>query len=200
MILDAVKDTKPDIYDLTIAYPTYSGEVPTYDMEYDRKVDTGIPSMKTLIANQSMLQPVAIHGQKFTYDEACGDLEKFLDTRWAEKEVRLAHYIKHQAFPDPNVQIIPISNSITAVFRLWFGVTIAFFLLPFVLFSFFPCMLLDGMLLCFSLLFSIVYTTWVIYCFIYSIYDRTFRFWGPYIFNLILDRANKTRDKISFRK
>jgi hypothetical protein len=43
---------------------------------------------------------------------------------------------------------------------------------------------------------SVVYTLWVVYCFIHSIYDRTTNFWWPYIFNLILERANKTRDSL----
>jgi lysocardiolipin and lysophospholipid acyltransferase len=98
IILDAVKDVRPDIYDLTIAFPSYSGEIPTFEMGYDRKTDTDVPSMKSLLAGKSPGQ-VAVHARKFSYAEAEKDLQKFLDTRWAEKDVRLAHFIKHQKFP-----------------------------------------------------------------------------------------------------
>lgn len=98
IVLNAVKDVKPDIYDLTIAFPSYSGEIPTFDMGYDRKIDTDVPSMKSLLAGKSPGH-VVIHARKFGFDEAHNDLQTFLDTRWAEKDVRLDHFIKHQAFP-----------------------------------------------------------------------------------------------------
>jgi hypothetical protein len=66
-----------------------------------------------------------------------------------------------------------------AVFRLWFGITLSFFLLPFVMCSFFP-----------------TYFLWVCYCFWSSIYDRTTNFWWPYISNLLLEHAEKTRQNI----
>jgi hypothetical protein len=43
-----------------------------------------------------------------------------------------------------------------------------------------------------------VYFAWVVYCFVYSVYDRTTNFWWPYIFNLFLERAVKTHD--SFKR
>lgn len=44
-----------------------------------------------------------------------------------------------------------------------------------------------------------VYTLWVVYCFVYSVYDRTTNFWWPYIFNLFLESA-KTRGGFRFSK
>jgi hypothetical protein len=44
-----------------------------------------------------------------------------------------------------------------------------------------------------------VYTLWVVYCFVYSVYDRTTNFWWPYIFNLFLESAAKTRDGLKFK-
>lgn len=99
IIMDAVKDAKPDIYDLTIAFPSYSGEVPTYDMGYDRKTDTDVPSMKSLLAGKGP-ESVSIHGQKFAFDDVTGDLQEFLDTRWTEKEARMNYFIEHQCFPE----------------------------------------------------------------------------------------------------
>lgn len=98
IILDAVQDAKPDIYDLTIAFPTYSGEVPTYDMGYGRKKDTDVPSMKSLLAGKGP-KSVSIHAQKFSFDEVTGDLQGFLDKRWTEKEARMNYFIEHQRFP-----------------------------------------------------------------------------------------------------
>jgi lysocardiolipin and lysophospholipid acyltransferase len=99
IIMDAVKDAKPDIYDLTIAFPSYSGEVPTYDMGYGRKTDTEVPSMKSLLAGKGP-ESVSIHAQKFAFDDVTGDLQEFLDTRWKEKEARMNYFIEHQCFPE----------------------------------------------------------------------------------------------------
>lgn len=108
IILDAVGDVKPDIYDLTIAFPTYSGEVPTFEMGYGRKTDTGVPSMKSLLASKGP-DHVAIHSKKFSYEEATENLEKFLDTRWREKEERLDFFIKNQKFPVKDEEVSVIS-------------------------------------------------------------------------------------------
>ncbi|RLN59685.1 hypothetical protein BBJ29_003648 [Phytophthora kernoviae] len=172
IILDAVADAKPDIYDLTLAFPSYSGEVPTYDMGYGRKIDTEVPSMKTLLAGTAPAGRVALHSRKFSYDEAASNLGAFLDARWQEKEERLNYFIEHQKFPGEDTEEIELSTSLWAVFRLWLGITLSCIMLPLVMMSFFP-----------------LYFIWVVYCFIYSVYDRTTNFWWPYIFNLFLERA-----------
>ena len=51
ILLDAAVELKPDIYDMTIAYSSYSGEIPTAEMNYTRKVDTDLPSMGKLVDN-----------------------------------------------------------------------------------------------------------------------------------------------------
>jgi hypothetical protein len=104
LMLDAVKDSQPDIYDLTMGFPTYTGEIPTFDMEYDRNIDTGIPSMKSLLAGQKPPGSIHLHGKKYTYDQVMNDfssLEHFLDTCWLEKEKRLEFFIHNQHFHQP---------------------------------------------------------------------------------------------------
>ncbi|KAG7386090.1 Acyl-CoA:lysophosphatidylglycerol acyltransferase 1 [Phytophthora pseudosyringae] len=184
IILDAVAETKPDIYDLTLAFPSYSGEVPTYDMGYGRKVDTEVPSMKSLLAGKQPAGRVAMHSRKFAYEDATTDLQGFLDARWKEKEERLNYFIEHQQFPGTENTVEmdlsvsgDVMSSVGAVFRLWLGITLSCMVLPVVMMLFFP-----------------LYFVWVVYCFVYSVYDRTTNFWWPYIFNLFMERAAKTHD------
>ncbi|KAL7683166.1 putative phospholipid/glycerol acyltransferase [Plasmopara halstedii] len=178
IILDAVVEAKPDIYDLTLAFPSYSGEVPTFEMGYGRKVDTEVPSMKTLLAGKQPLGRVALHSQRFHYEDVVKDIQGFLDARWKEKEERLSYFIEHQQFPEAKTSIeMDVSSSIGAVVRLWLGIISSCVLLPVVMMLFFP-----------------LYFIWVVYCFIYSVYDRTTNFWWPYIFNLLLERAAKTHN------
>ncbi|CAI5742713.1 unnamed protein product [Hyaloperonospora brassicae] len=184
IILDAAAAVKPDIYDLTLAFPSYSGEVPTFDMGYGRKVDTEVPSMKSLVAGKQPAGNVAIHSHKFRYEDATADLQGFLDARWKEKEERLTYFVEHQRFPGGEKAVeIELSRSVRAVFRLWLGITISCIVLPFVMMLFFP-----------------LYLVWVVYCFVYSVYDRTTNFWWPYIFNLFLERAAKTHDQFKRHK
>ncbi|KAL0583646.1 hypothetical protein ABG067_006459 [Albugo candida] len=169
VILDAVDAAEPDIYDMTIAFPSYSGEIPTTAMGYTRKHDTEIPSMKTLLARRSSRKPIWIHGQKFEYQHVREDLQTFLDTRWKAKEELLKHFTKHQKFPSSDSArhvVLPASKSI--VLKLWIGFFCLCIVLPFVTLSFLP-----------------LYTFWVIYCFIYSIFDRTTSFLWPYLLQLI---------------
>ncbi|CCI42137.1 unnamed protein product [Albugo candida] len=169
VILDAVDAAEPDIYDMTIAFPSYSGEIPTTAMGYTRKHDTEIPSMKTLLARRSSRKPIWIHGQKFEYQHVKEDLQTFLDTRWKAKEELLKHFTKHQKFPSSDSArhvVLPASKSI--VLKLWIGFFCLCIVLPFVTLSFLP-----------------LYTFWVIYCFIYSIFDRTTSFLWPYLLQLI---------------
>ncbi|RQM10454.1 hypothetical protein DD237_003921 [Peronospora effusa] len=176
IILDAVAEVKPDIYDLTLAFPSYSGEVPTFDMGYGRKIDTELPSMKSLVAGKQPVGSVAMHSRRFSYEDATKDLQGFLDARWKEKEERLNYFIEHQRFPGEEKTVeIELPRSVGAVFQLWLGIILLCIALPVVMMLFFP-----------------LYFLWVVYCFVYSVYDRTTNFWWPYIFNLFVERATKT--------
>ncbi|TDH70632.1 hypothetical protein CCR75_005549 [Bremia lactucae] len=145
IILDAVAEAKPDIYDLTLAFPSYSGEVPTYQMGYTRQFDTEVPSMKSLLAGKQPLGRVALHSQRYSYEDVAKDLQGFLDARWKEKEARLTYFMKHQAFPEATPPVeVDLSTSVGAVFRLWLGIVLSCIGLPFVMMLFFPCTCLHG--------------------------------------------------------
>ena len=115
IILDAAAAVKLDIYDLTLAFPSYSGEVPSYDMGYGRKLDAEVPSMKSLVAGKQPAGSVAIHSRKFRYEDAVKDLQGFLDARWKEKEERLNYFIEHQQFSgEENMVVMELSVSLIA--------------------------------------------------------------------------------------
>jgi len=82
------------IYDLTIAYPTYSGEIPSYEDGYTRHIDTGIPSFKSNCAAEQPSDKVHIHINKIDVTKAReADVTEFLDTIWVKKEQRLRQFI-----------------------------------------------------------------------------------------------------------
>ncbi|POM81098.1 1-acyl-sn-glycerol-3-phosphate acyltransferase [Phytophthora palmivora] len=123
-----------------------------------------------------------MHSRKFKYEDAATDLQGFLDARWKEKEERMNYFIEHQQFPDAEKTVeMELSTSVRAVFRLWLGITLSCIVLPVLMMLFFP-----------------LYFAWVVYCFVYSVYDRTTNFWWPYILNLFSERASKKRQQAKY--
>ncbi|RHY41706.1 hypothetical protein DYB30_004746 [Aphanomyces astaci] len=94
-MLAATAAIKPDVYDLTLAYPSYSGEVPTAAMGYSRHTDTGVPSMAAVLCGRGPTR-VSIHGSKHAFDDVFGKEETFLDKAWQTKEKLLDQFIANQ--------------------------------------------------------------------------------------------------------
>lgn len=172
VLLQAVKDIQPDIYDLTMAFSTYSGEIPTYDMGYDRNTDTMVPSVKKLLAGQSPAK-VHVHGERFTYDQVSGRVEEWLDEQWVRKEQRLQEYIRAERLTTSKkehktAQTVQVPPEPQAIAKLWLSLILACVCLPLVLLIFFP-----------------TYTTWVVWRIWYAIYDKGTNSWIPYVLNLL---------------
>ena len=79
-----------DVFDLTVVHEGYGGEVPTYEMGYDRKYDHHVPSMEKLLRHPSLgqLPGVFIHSVRHTASEILqGEMsvEEWLDKCWVEK-------------------------------------------------------------------------------------------------------------------
>ena len=88
----------PVIYDLTLAYHGYSGEVPTYEMHYDRKRDFEIPNVLKMMQGRACPQ-VHVHVKTYEVDEALvANPEQWLDARWVEKDALLERFIQTQSF------------------------------------------------------------------------------------------------------
>ncbi|RHY76953.1 hypothetical protein DYB34_002045 [Aphanomyces astaci] len=97
LMLDAFKDSpvQPTILDVTMAFPSYSGEVPTYEMGYDRHVDMDLPSMKKLLMGHGPSK-VHFHCRHFSMADVGDDVQAFLDALWVDKEALLNEFIQHQ--------------------------------------------------------------------------------------------------------
>ncbi|KDO29801.1 hypothetical protein SPRG_04915 [Saprolegnia parasitica CBS 223.65] len=141
LLLDAYANTdiKPEIYDVTIAYPSYSGEVPTYEMGYSRHIDTEVPSMQHVLA-RTHPESVHLHITKHEFNDANANVESFLDKQWLRKEALLNEFIVHQEFASaaPSRRQVTPETNIWGTLRLWAGAAISLVLLPVAL----PCLLL----------------------------------------------------------
>jgi len=88
----------PVIYDLTVAYHGYSGEVPTYEMGYEREQDMDVPNVFKMIQGRACPK-VHVHVKTYEVDEALvNNPEQWLDARWLEKDALLEQFIQTQSF------------------------------------------------------------------------------------------------------
>lgn len=87
LLLDAFANTdvKPDVYDITIGYTGYTGEIPSYAMGYSRQRDTLLPNMFGLLAGDSPKR-VHIHFTKHSYAKVVDNVQGFLDQQWQTKD------------------------------------------------------------------------------------------------------------------
>ncbi|KAF0695263.1 Aste57867_13905 [Aphanomyces stellatus] len=138
LMLDAFKDSpvQPEIYDLTMAFPGYKGEVPTSDMNYDRHVDVEVPNMKKLLMGRGS-KKVHFHVRRFRLADVGPDVEAFLDRLWLDKEALMNEFIEFQCFPSQKdtTRVLRPTASLTSIAQLWFSGALSICLLPML----FPC-------------------------------------------------------------
>jgi len=83
------------IYDVTVGYDGYSGEIPSYDIGYERTVDLKVPSFKKVLSGQI---PEKIHYHVVRRERPqTADVEEFtkwIDNIWSEKDKRLTQFIE----------------------------------------------------------------------------------------------------------
>jgi len=107
----------PEIFDLTMSFESYSGEIPTWEAAYSRNVDVLVPNFTKLIMGTSS-QRVAIDSQRFCYREMLSsgvDLQQWLDDRWLRKERLMKNFAEHEHFPTGECGMpvtVPIFGSI----------------------------------------------------------------------------------------
>ncbi|ETW00792.1 hypothetical protein, variant [Aphanomyces invadans] len=122
LMLEAFKDSpvKPDILDITMAFPSYSGEVPTFAMGYDRHVDVQLPSMKKIVMGQGPSK-VHLHCRRIPMADVGENVEGCLDQLWVAKEALLNEFIEHQCFASQKdqTQVLRPQASWRAVGHLW---------------------------------------------------------------------------------
>ncbi|CAM9965820.1 unnamed protein product [Phaeothamnion confervicola] len=90
--------TMPVVYDVTMAYEGYSGEIPTWEMGYGRAKDVALPSLGKLLAGAPQ-RPVHLHIVRHPMVAAAADGEAFVLRSWAKKEQLLQGFVKEGKFP-----------------------------------------------------------------------------------------------------
>ncbi|CAN0189533.1 unnamed protein product [Discosporangium mesarthrocarpum] len=86
------------VYDVTIGYTGYGGEVPTYRMGYSRKRDIDIPSIASLLRG-CQPGPVHMHIEKHAVEDVRRSGGTWLDATWARKDALLEGFISEGHFP-----------------------------------------------------------------------------------------------------
>jgi len=98
-VLAAVPDSTK-VFDCTMVYSGYGGDIPDWNDGYERKKDTTVPSLRKMFSGMQT-PPTYLHLRAHTAGDIkrCG-VEKFLDERWVEKDEILAHYAATGRMPE----------------------------------------------------------------------------------------------------
>jgi lysocardiolipin and lysophospholipid acyltransferase len=94
-ILDGLREY--EIYDITMTFQGYSGEVPTWEMGYERNEDFLIPNVQKLIYGME-IGDCYLDVQRFDSLAPTTSLQQWLDERWQVKDDLLKHFVKNQQF------------------------------------------------------------------------------------------------------
>eukprot|EP00667_Euglena_gracilis_P012879 EG_transcript_13255 len=100
---NAIVEPMPDsvkVYDCTMVYSAYTGDIPNWNDGYDRKKDKEVPNLQKMFTGMRTPQTY-VHIKEYTVGaiKKCGT-EKWLDERWVEKDAILAHYATTGRMPD----------------------------------------------------------------------------------------------------
>ena len=104
-VLEATKHLNPEIVDVTMAFESFSGEIPTWEMGYERNTDHLVPNVKKLFAGMS--GDVYIDLETFDAQTVMthpSGIRGWLDERWVRKDAYLKHFVKNESFPAEKTQ------------------------------------------------------------------------------------------------
>jgi Acyltransferase C-terminus len=86
------------VYDMTVAFDSYSGEIPSWEAGYTRTTDTRIPFISKLMAGDSC-GTTHVHITAYSMADAAAGGEHWLDIVWQRKDELLEGFIKEGKFP-----------------------------------------------------------------------------------------------------
>lgn len=105
-ILSSLSGASPVVYDITMAYDGYTGEIPTYEMGYERNKDHNIPNAGKILRGHHTV--VHMDVATFSAKDIGPTVEEWLDYRWLRKECLLSYFAKHQKFPETEEDLVNI--------------------------------------------------------------------------------------------
>lgn len=101
-LIEKYSSQSPEIFDMTMSFDSYTGEVPTWDMGYTRNRDVLIPNHSTVLLGKCSSR-CHLDSRKVSTEEVFSHkhgVEGWLDDAWMRKERLLRSFIKKQGFDD----------------------------------------------------------------------------------------------------
>ena len=83
---------------MTVAFDSYSGEIPSWEAGYTRTRDTRIPFISKLMAGDNC-GTAHVHITAYSMADAVAGGEHWLDTVWQRKDELLEGFIREGKFP-----------------------------------------------------------------------------------------------------
>ncbi|KAJ8604002.1 hypothetical protein CTAYLR_003340 [Chrysophaeum taylorii] len=95
------------VYDMTVAYAGYSGEVPRWDLGFAREHDRDLPNVARLLRGEPG-RFVRVHAEAFRASDLVGDVVAWLDGRWQRKDDYLREFARTGDFPADCGQVVDV--------------------------------------------------------------------------------------------
>ena len=95
----------PEVFDISMNWDGYSGEIPTWEMGYSRKRDKMIPNFANMLSGVCT-ERCHMNSEKFSYDDVASHpqgVEGWLTERWVRKDELMEQFIESQRFPGDQV-------------------------------------------------------------------------------------------------
>ena len=120
--LEHINNEETEIYDMTLLFEGYSGEVPDRDV-FQRERDVNIPNLMKLLMNTAT-NKIHLDSRLWKLKDVVdyeGGIQGWLDDCWVRKDALLEHFKTHQNFPvDSRLRDVFTSRgSIREMFVLW---------------------------------------------------------------------------------
>lgn len=167
----------PDIYDMTMIFDGYSGEIPMAEHDYELVRDTTLPTLESFLKGHGP-EKVHITSTRYAFKDVRGQVVPFLDRCWQAKQSQLSHYIEHgvvepnEALEVPSQLSGPRRQKLStappdgylAVLRLWLSIGVFVIFLPVLLFIFFPSYMIWVLYTLAKALLNVGKNKWIPYC------------------------------------
>ena len=124
------------VYDVTMAFSGYTGEVPTYEMGYERARDKGVPNAGKVLKGCKAEVHLDVRAIPTSEIDKYESVEKWLDERWVRKERLMKYFAEHQCFPEEEVgpaKTTVMRGKVSSLVELWLVVALSVVILPFAL-------------------------------------------------------------------
>lgn len=100
-LLNALEDYDAQVLDITMTFESFSGEIPTWQMQYEREIDNRVPNMKKVLIGEGgdCFMDIEEFSLRDLKKDGNPSIQEWLDKRWQRKDRLLSEFASNGTFP-----------------------------------------------------------------------------------------------------